>query len=62
MDILTGVYFLTTLVIETDEDNDKKLVRILKYLSGTRYLILNLEYDGTGTVKWWVDAAFAVHQ
>ena len=35
--------------------------RILKYLSGTRDLVLTLESDGTGTVKWWVDAEFAVH-
>ena len=44
-----------------DEDDYKKLSRILKYLSGTRDLVLTLESDGIGTVKWWVDAAFAVH-
>ena len=60
-DILTGVAFLTTRVRDPDKDNDKKLLRIIKYLSGTRDLVLNLESDGTGTVKWWVDEAFAVH-
>ena len=60
-DILTGVAFLTTRVRKPYNDDDKKLLRILKYLSGMRDLVLTLEYDGTGTVKWWVDAEFAVH-
>ena len=53
--------FLTTQVREPDEYYDKKLGRILKYLSGTRDLVLALESGCTGTVKWWVDVAFAVH-
>ena len=53
--------FLTTRVIYPDEDDDKKLSRILKYLSGTRDLVLTLESDGTGKVKRWVDAAFTVN-
>ena len=60
-DILNGVAFLATRVRESDEDDDKKLVRILKYLSGTRDLVLTLESDSNRTVKCWVDAAFAVH-
>ena len=50
-----------TRVREPDEDDENKLLLILKYLSGTRDLLLTLESDRTGTVKWWVDAAFAVH-
>ena len=42
-------------------DDEKKLSRILKYLSVTRDLVLTLESDGNGLVKWWVDAAFTVH-
>ena len=60
-DILTGVAFLKTRVRDPDKDDDKKLSWILKYFSGTRDLVLTLESDGTQTVKWWVDAAFAVH-
>ena len=60
-EILTGVAFLMTRVREPDKDDGKKLSRILKFLSGTRGLVLTLEFDGTGTVKWWVDAAFVVH-
>ena len=59
--ILIVVAFLTMQVKDPDEDDDKKLSRILKYLRGTRDFVLTLEYDGTGTVKWWVDAAFVVH-
>ena len=53
--------FLTTQVRDSGEDDKNKLSRILKYISDTRYLVLTLESNGTGTVKWWVDAAFAVH-
>ena len=60
-DILTGVAFLAMRMREPGEDDDKKLVHIMKYLSVTRYLVLTLEYDGTRSVKWCVDAAFAVH-
>ena len=59
--ILTGSEFITTRVRDTDKDNDKKLGRIIKYLSGMRDLVITLGSDGTGTVKLWVDAAFAVH-
>ena len=54
-DILTGVYFLTTRVRDPDEDDDKKLLRILNYLSGTRLIVITLESDSTERVKWWVD-------
>ena len=60
-DILAGVAFLTTRVREPDEDDDNKLLHILRYLSGTRDLVPTLESDGTGTVQWWVDAEFTVH-
>ena len=52
---------LTTPVRYPVEDDDKKLGGILKCLSGMRDLVLTFESDGTGMVKWWVDAAFAVH-
>ena len=49
-DILTRVDFLITRVREPDEDDDNKLSRILKYLSGTRDHVLTLESDVTRTV------------
>ena len=51
-DLLTGVALLTTQVREPDEDDDKKLERILEYLSGTREIVLALESNGNVTVKW----------
>jgi hypothetical protein len=33
----------------------------MKYLRGTRTLLLILSANGTGILKWWVDAAFEVH-
>ena len=44
-DIQTTIAFLTTRVREPDEDDWKKLIRLLKYLNGTRKLafILKLE-------------------
>ena len=38
-----------------------KIGRILKYHSGPRDLVPPMGYTGTGTVKGWVDAQFAVH-
>ena len=55
------VDFLTMRVREPDEDNGNKLARILKYLRGTRELVLTLESDVIGTVTWWVDTACVVH-
>ena len=42
-EILNWVELLTTGVREPNEDDDKKLGRILKYLSGTRNIVLTLE-------------------
>jgi hypothetical protein len=33
----------------------------MKYLRGTHMLPLIFSANGTGILKWWVDAAFAVH-
>jgi hypothetical protein len=37
------------------------LVHLMKYLRGTRTLPMILSANGTSILKWWVDAAFAVH-
>ena len=44
-----------------DTDDWKKLVHLMKYLRGTRRLALILSADGSGILKWWVDAAFSVY-
>ena len=63
-DIQPTVPFLCTRVKEPDDDDWKKLLRMMKYLSQTVDLELTLEADGEAGVvlcKWYPDAAFAVH-
>ena len=33
----------------------------MKYIQGTLTLPLILSANGSGILKWWVDAAYAVH-
>ena len=61
-DVQTVVAFLTTRVRAPDEDDYKKLSRVMKYLGGSMIdKILTLEGDAMHLVKWWVDGSFAVH-
>jgi hypothetical protein len=60
-DIHTVVAFLTTRVMTPDEDDWKKLVRMIQYLQGSLQLPLTLEADNFNIVKWWVDGAYGVH-
>jgi hypothetical protein len=60
-DLQTAVAFLCKRVKQPDVDDWKKLGRCLRYLRGTKELILTLESDGSGAIQWWIDASFAVH-
>src|SRR5210317_1489638 len=60
-DIQTTIAFLTTRVKEPDEDDWKKLLRMMRYLNGSKDLVLTLSADGTGICKWYIDASYAVH-
>ena len=60
-DVQLTVGFLSTRVKAPDEHDWKKLHRLIQYLRATADLPLTLEADGANIVKWWVDAAFAVH-
>jgi hypothetical protein len=60
-DIRTAVSFLTSRLKNPDEDDYKKLTRVIKYLRRTVDMVLTLSADGSGEVKWYVDALFAVH-
>ena len=60
-DIQVAVAFLTTRVKAPDEDDYKKLTRVMKYLRGTKTMSVCLEADDLSVVKWWVDGSFAVH-
>ena len=43
------------------KDDWNKLSRLMSYLRKTKDEVLILKCDGKNEVKWWVDAAFAVH-
>jgi hypothetical protein len=60
-DLQLAVAFLCKRVKQPDVDDWKKLGRCLRYLRGTKELILTLESDGSGAIQWWIDASFAVH-
>ena len=60
-DIRTAISFLSTRVSKPDEDDRRKLGRVLKYLQTTMNLVLRLEGKPEWIVKWWVDASYAVH-
>jgi hypothetical protein len=60
-DIQTPIAFLTTRVQKSDQDDWKKLGRVMKYLNGTRKLVLTLEADDTQILKWWIDGSYATH-
>jgi hypothetical protein len=59
-DVQTAVAFLCTRVKAPDVDDYKKGWTMM-YLRGTLKMPLTLEADECNTVKWWVDASFAVH-
>ena len=60
-DIQHVIPFLSTPVRFPDEDDWKKLLRLLMYLKGTIELELTLGGDNLSVVKWWVDASYACH-
>ena len=55
------VAVLTTRVKEPNENDWKKLVRMIKYFNGTNKNYLTLSADNLKVIKWYVDTSFAVH-
>ena len=60
-DIQPTIAGLCTRVKSPDESDWTKLTRMMKYLNGTKNKVLKLSADNLHVVKWYVDAAFAVH-
>jgi hypothetical protein len=60
-DTCTSIFFLTTRVRGPDTNDWRKLTHLMRYLRSTRRLPLILSADGSGILKWWEDASFAVH-
>ena len=61
-DIRTAISFLCGRLHNPDEDDYKKLTRMIRYLHGTKDLILTLRANNDGIVRWWIDASYAVHE
>lgn len=59
-DIHVAISFLTSRVSKADEDDWKKLKRLLGYIQGTMHLVLTLSAENFNVIKWWVDAAYGV--
>jgi hypothetical protein len=60
-DIQPAISFLASRVLEPNEGDWKKLLRVMLFLKTTKKDLLVLEADDTQTLKWYIDAAFAVH-
>ena len=60
-EIHTSVAFLTTRVICPDKDDWNKLLRMMRYIRGTKELPMILSTDSANIVKWWVDGYYGIH-
>jgi hypothetical protein len=55
-DTCTAIAFLTTRVRAPEKDDWKKLVHLMRYIRGTCRMPLILSVNGSGILKWWVEA------
>jgi hypothetical protein len=61
-DILLTVSFLTTRVKCPDQDDWKKLIRLLGYLKETANLYLTLSCSNLNNLPWFIDGSYALHE
>jgi len=54
-----AVAFLCSRVQYPDEDDYKKLTRVMQYLCNTKVMTLTLE--PSKYPSWWIDSSYAVH-
>ena len=60
-ELRTAISFLCRRNKAPDEDDYRKLRRVMQYLQGSIDLKQALSADGSGKISWWVDAAYGVH-
>jgi hypothetical protein len=58
-DVLTAMSYLTSKVKNPNENDQKKLLRLLSYIRENINLKLILSSDKTAILIWWTDASFA---
>jgi hypothetical protein len=61
-DVLTVVSFLCTRVQSATVEDQRKLMRVLGYITGTAQQVLVLRATGTPQIRAYVDAAYAIHE
>ena len=61
-DVRTAIAFLCGRLRDPDEDDYKKLARMMQYLRGTKEIVLTLQANDEGVIRWWIDASYAVHE
>ena len=61
LDIHTAVSFLNSPLLQPNEDDYKKLIKVMKYVDSSVDMPLMLSVDDSGQIWWWIDASFAVH-
>jgi hypothetical protein len=61
-DLQVAVAYLCTRVKSPSQSDYRKLTRVIKYLRLTISIPLVLGWDGSGRLRWSVDASFAVHK
>jgi hypothetical protein len=61
-DLQVAVAYLCTRVKCPNQSDHRKLTRVIKYLRRTVSIPLVLGWDGSGQLKWSVDASFAIHK
>jgi hypothetical protein len=59
--IQQAILVLCTRVKDPNQADWEKLMRVMKYLNGTKNEYVTLSADDLRLVKWYVDASFAVH-
>lgn len=61
-DVQPAIAFFTTRVKSPDEGDWFKLKKMMGFLKKTQDDVLTLHADESGTITWYLDAAFAVHR
>ncbi len=61
-DILLAVSFLTTHVKTPDQNDWKKLLRVLGYLKGTLDFDLTITCENLNALTWYIDGSYAIHE
>jgi len=60
-DVQVPIAYLSSRVTKADEDDWKKLKRMLQYINGTIDMVMTLSIDDMSIIKTWIDASYAVH-